>query len=172
MFEILDRSKESLHLLLRENGWKPPSTLPLGNSEPFPIPLERRLIKKLQCPIGLSDCSLRNLSLLDEIMKVLSDLRVSQFRRGSMKVKGEPPDTGQISAPCVRTKIPQLQIPLHLIVQSSHDRSPFLKVDLVTSTFYQKGDQTGTTGPMKKRQGISEQRSFARTYSVIKELTV
>src|SRR5512135_711624 len=99
MFEVLDRSKESLHLLLREHGRKPPARLPLGNPEPLPIPLERRLIKKLQRPIGLSHRSLRNLSFLDEIMKVLSNLRVPQFRRGSMKVKGKPPDTGQISAP-------------------------------------------------------------------------
>src|SRR5512136_1735868 len=103
MFEILDRSKESLHLLLRENGRKPPAHLPFGNPEPFPIPLERRLIKKLQCPIGLSDRSLRNLSLLDEIMKILSNLRIPQFLRGSMKVKSKPPDTGQVNAPCVRT---------------------------------------------------------------------
>jgi hypothetical protein len=106
MFEILDRSKESFHLLLGENGWKPPPYLPFGNPEPFPIPLERRLIKKLQRPIGLSDRSLKNVSLLDEIMKILSNLRISQFLRGSMKVKGKPPDTGQVNAPCVRTKIP------------------------------------------------------------------
>src|SRR4030043_2024734 len=77
MFEILDRSEESLHLLLRENDRKPPPHLPLGNPEPLPIPLERRLIKKLQRSIGLSDRSLRNLSPLDEIMKVLSNLPVS-----------------------------------------------------------------------------------------------
>src|SRR4030042_4335928 len=106
MFEILDCSKERLHLLLRQNDRKPPPHLPLGNPEPFPIPLERHLIKKLQRPIGLSDRSLRNLSFLDEIMKILSNLRVPQFFRRSMKVKGKPPDTGQISAPCVRTKIP------------------------------------------------------------------
>jgi hypothetical protein len=106
MFEILDRSKESLHLLLRENNRKPPPRLPLGNTETFPIPLERRLIKKLQRPIGLSDRSLRNVSLFDEIMKILSNLRIPQFLWGSMKVKGKPPDTGQIGAPCVRTKIP------------------------------------------------------------------
>jgi hypothetical protein len=94
MFEILDRSEESLHLLLRENDRKPTPRLPLGNPEPFPIPLERRLIKKLQRPIGLSDSSLRNVSLLDEIMKILSNLRVPQFFRRSMKVKGKPPDTG------------------------------------------------------------------------------
>jgi len=47
-----------------------------------------------------------------------------------------------------------------------------LRVDLITSTFYQKREQAGTAGPMKKRHGISEERSFARTYSVIKELTV
>jgi hypothetical protein len=106
MFEILDRSKESLHLLLRENDRKPPPRLPLGNSKTLPIPLECLLIKKLQRPIGLSDRSLRNIPLLDEIMKILSNLRVPQFFGGSMKVKGKPPDTGQISAPCVRTEIP------------------------------------------------------------------
>ena len=106
MFEILDRSKESLHLPLRENNRKSSPRLPLGNPEPLPIPLERRLIKKLQRPVGLSDRSLRNLSLLDEIMKVFSNLRVPQFLGGSMKVKNKPPDTGQISAPCVRTEIP------------------------------------------------------------------
>ena len=74
MFEVLDGSKKSLHLPLRENDRKSPPRLPLGNSEPLPIPLERRLIKKLQCPIGLSDRSLRNVSLLDEIMKILSAL--------------------------------------------------------------------------------------------------
>jgi hypothetical protein len=47
-----------------------------------------------------------------------------------------------------------------------------LIVDLVTSTFYQKREQAGTAGPMKKRDGIPENHSFARTYSVIKELTV
>jgi hypothetical protein len=47
-----------------------------------------------------------------------------------------------------------------------------LTVDLITSTFYQKREQAGTAGPMEKRQGISEEHSFARTYSVIKELTV
>jgi len=93
MFEILDRSKKRLYLLLRKNGRKPPAPLPLGNPEPFPIPLERRLIKKLQRSIGLSDSSLRNVSLLDEIMKILSNLRVPQFLRGTMKVKGKPPDT-------------------------------------------------------------------------------
>jgi len=97
---------ESLHLLLRENGRKSPAPLSLGNPKPLPIPLERRLIKKLQRPVGLSDGPLRNLSFLDEIMKVLSNLRIPQFHRGSMKVKGKPPDTGQISAPCVRTEIP------------------------------------------------------------------
>jgi hypothetical protein len=106
MFEILDRSEKSLHLLLRENDRKPPPHLPLGNPEPFPIPLERRLIKKLQRPIGLSDSSLRNIPLLDEIMKILSNLWVPQFFGGSMKVKGKPPDTGPIGAPCVGTKIP------------------------------------------------------------------
>jgi hypothetical protein len=94
MFEILDRSKKSLNLLLRENDRKPPSHLPLGNSKAFPIPLQRRLIKKLQRPIGLSNGSLRNVSLLDEIMKILPNLRVPQLLRGSMKVKGKPPDTG------------------------------------------------------------------------------
>jgi len=47
-----------------------------------------------------------------------------------------------------------------------------LTVDLITSTFYQKREQAGTAGPMKKRQSISQERSFARTYSVIKELMV
>jgi len=45
-------------------------------------------------------------------------------------------------------------------------------VDLITSTFYQKREQAGIAGPMKNRQGISEERSFARTYAVVKELTV
>jgi hypothetical protein len=47
-----------------------------------------------------------------------------------------------------------------------------LTVDLGTSTFYQKREQAGTAEPVKKREGTSEERSFARTYSVIKELTV
>jgi hypothetical protein len=94
MLEILDDSKKSLNLLLRENDRKPLSHLPLGNPETFPIPLQRRLIKKLQRPIGLSNGSLRNVSLLDEIMKILPNLRVPQLPRGSMKVKGKPPDTG------------------------------------------------------------------------------
>jgi hypothetical protein len=94
MFEILDGSKKSLNLLLRKNHRKPTAHLPLGNSETLPIPLERRLIKKLQRSIGLSHGSLRNVSLLDEIMEVLSNLRVPQSLRGSMKVKGKPPDTG------------------------------------------------------------------------------
>jgi hypothetical protein len=47
-----------------------------------------------------------------------------------------------------------------------------LTVDLVTSTFYQKRKQAGTTEPVKKRESTSEERSFARTYSVVKELTV
>ncbi len=70
MFEILDHSKESLHLLLRGNRRKSPFHLPFGNSKTFPIPLERRLIEKLQRPIGLSNCCLTNVSLLVEIMKV------------------------------------------------------------------------------------------------------
>jgi hypothetical protein len=106
MFEILDRSEESLHLLLRENDRKPLPSFSLRNPKPFPISLERRFIKKLQCPIGLSDRSLRNVSLLDKIMEVLSNLWVPQFLRRSPKVKDKPPDAGQIGAPCVRTKIP------------------------------------------------------------------
>jgi len=47
-----------------------------------------------------------------------------------------------------------------------------LRVDLITSTFYQKRKQAGTAEPVKKKHGISEERSFARTYSVVKELTV
>jgi len=47
-----------------------------------------------------------------------------------------------------------------------------LTVDLVTSTFYQKGKQAGTAEPVKKREGTSEEGSLARTYPVIKELTV
>jgi hypothetical protein len=46
-----------------------------------------------------------------------------------------------------------------------------LTVDLITSTFYQKRKQAGTAEPVRKREGISEELSFARTYSVIKELT-
>jgi hypothetical protein len=46
-----------------------------------------------------------------------------------------------------------------------------LTVDLGTSTFYQKREQAGTAEPVRKREGISEELSFARTYSVIKELT-
>jgi hypothetical protein len=94
MSEILDGSKKGFNLLLRKNNRKPPSHLPLGNSKTFPIPLERRFIKKLQRPIGLSNGTLRNVSLFDEIMKILSNLRVPQFLRGSMKVKGKSPDTG------------------------------------------------------------------------------
>jgi len=45
-------------------------------------------------------------------------------------------------------------------------------VDLVTSTFYQKGRQTGTAKTLKEREGLLEEQSFARTYSVVKELTV
>jgi hypothetical protein len=44
-------------------------------------------------------------------------------------------------------------------------------VDLITPTFYQKREQAGTAGLMKKRYGIFEERSSARSYSVIKELT-
>jgi hypothetical protein len=94
MLEILDDSKKSLNFLLRENDRKPLSHLPLGNSETFPIPLQRRFIEKLQRPIGLSNGSLRNVSLLDEIMKILPNLLVPQLLRGSMKMKGKPPDTG------------------------------------------------------------------------------
>jgi hypothetical protein len=47
-----------------------------------------------------------------------------------------------------------------------------LTVDLVTSRFYQKREQAGTAEPVKKREGTSEEHSFARTYSVVKELTV
>jgi hypothetical protein len=83
MLKILDRSEENLHLLLRQTNRKPPPSLPLGNPELLPIPLERRLIKKLQCPIGLRDRSLRNVSLLDKIMEILSNLRVPQFRKRS-----------------------------------------------------------------------------------------
>jgi hypothetical protein len=45
-----------------------------------------------------------------------------------------------------------------------------LTVDLETSTFYQKREQAGTAEPLKKRKGISEEHSFAISYSVIKEL--
>jgi hypothetical protein len=45
-------------------------------------------------------------------------------------------------------------------------------VDLVTSTFYQKRKQAGTAEPMKKSEGISKERCFPRTFSVVKELTV
>jgi hypothetical protein len=44
-------------------------------------------------------------------------------------------------------------------------------VDLGTSTFYQKREHAGTVGPLKKRETTSEKHSFARTYSVAKELT-
>jgi len=47
-----------------------------------------------------------------------------------------------------------------------------LTVDLVTSTFYQKREQAKTAEPVKKREGTSEEHSFARTYSVVKELIV
>jgi len=47
-----------------------------------------------------------------------------------------------------------------------------LTLDLVTSTFYQKREQAGTAEPIKKKEGISEEHSFARTYSVAKELPV
>jgi hypothetical protein len=47
-----------------------------------------------------------------------------------------------------------------------------LTVDLITSTFYQKREQTGTAGPVKKKDGIPEEHFFARTYSVVKEPTV
>jgi len=33
-------------------------------------------------------------------------------------------------------------------------------------------EQAGTAGPMKKRYGIPEEYSFARIYSVIKEVMV
>jgi hypothetical protein len=94
MFEILDDSQKTLNLLLRENDRKPLSHLPFGNSETFPVSLQRRLIKKLQCTIGLSNSSLRDVSLLDEIMKILPNLLVPQFLGGSMKMKGKPLDTG------------------------------------------------------------------------------
>jgi hypothetical protein len=105
MFEILDNSKKSLNLLLRENDWKPLSHLPFGNSETLPVSLQRRLIKKFQRPIGLSNSSLRDVSLLDEIMKILPNLLIPQFLRGSMKMKGKPLDTGQINGPCTGTII-------------------------------------------------------------------
>jgi len=47
-----------------------------------------------------------------------------------------------------------------------------LTMDLGTSTFYQKREQAKTAEPLKKREPTSEEHSFARTYSVIKELTV
>jgi hypothetical protein len=47
-----------------------------------------------------------------------------------------------------------------------------LIVDLITSTFYQKREQAGTAEPLKKKEGISEERSFVRTYTVVKELIV
>jgi hypothetical protein len=47
-----------------------------------------------------------------------------------------------------------------------------LSVDLVTSRFYQKREQAETTEPVKKREDTSEEHSFARTYSVVTELTV
>jgi hypothetical protein len=47
-----------------------------------------------------------------------------------------------------------------------------LTVDLITSTFYQKRKQAGTAEPVKKREATSEEHSFARTYSAVKELTV
>jgi len=47
-----------------------------------------------------------------------------------------------------------------------------LTVDLVTSRFYQKREQAGTADPVKKGEGTSKEHSLARTYSVIKELTV
>jgi len=45
-----------------------------------------------------------------------------------------------------------------------------LTVDLVTSTFYQKREHAGTAEPVRKKEGISEEHSFPRSYSVIKEL--
>jgi hypothetical protein len=45
-------------------------------------------------------------------------------------------------------------------------------VDLVASTFYQKREQPETAGLLNKRDGIPEKYSFARIYSVIKELMV
>jgi hypothetical protein len=47
-----------------------------------------------------------------------------------------------------------------------------LTVDLVTPRFYQKREQAGIVEPMKRRDGIPEEHSFARTYAVVKELTV
>jgi len=47
-----------------------------------------------------------------------------------------------------------------------------LTVDLITSTFYQKREQAGTAEAVMKSEGISGEHSFARTYSVVKELTV
>jgi hypothetical protein len=47
-----------------------------------------------------------------------------------------------------------------------------LTVDLGTSTFYQKREHAGTVEPVKKREPTSKEHSFARTYSVAKELTV
>jgi hypothetical protein len=47
-----------------------------------------------------------------------------------------------------------------------------IKVDLVTSTFYQKRKHAGTAEPVKKREATSEEHSFARTYSVVKKLMV
>jgi hypothetical protein len=42
-----------------------------------------------------------------------------------------------------------------------------LIVDLVTPRFYQKREQAETAEPVKKREGTSEEHSFARGYSVI-----
>jgi hypothetical protein len=39
-----------------------------------------------------------------------------------------------------------------------------INVDLVTPTFYQKREQTETAETMKKRNSITEDHSFARTY--------
>jgi hypothetical protein len=47
-----------------------------------------------------------------------------------------------------------------------------LKWIFINSTFYQKRKQSGTAGPLNKRDSIPEEHFFARTYSVVKELTV
>jgi hypothetical protein len=47
-----------------------------------------------------------------------------------------------------------------------------LTVDLITSTFYQKREQAGTAETVKKKEVFVKNTPSAKTYSVIKELTV
>jgi len=44
-----------------------------------------------------------------------------------------------------------------------------INADLVISTFYQKEGRLELLKPLKEMEGLLEEQSFARTYSVVKE---